>query len=100
MYIYTLFYKDTGLYNRSIFILPNDATAKKAMKLNLMDTKAEQFRNEAKLGNTELHKIAEFTEEHAISTNCLECESGEETICICNLKELLNDNNGNPEPVQ
>ena len=95
MFIYTLFYKDTGLYNRSIFVMPNDATAEKAMKLNLMDTKAERFRNECKTGDVELRCIAGFTEEHGIET-----EIAHYPMTVCNLKDLLNDNNGNLEPIE
>ena len=90
MKIYTLYYTDAKLYNRSIFVMPNDEMAIKAMRLNLKDANAERFRNEAMEGNVELRTIAYFSEEDACSplNNCLP-----ETIC--NLKELLNDNNGN-----
>lgn len=85
MKIYTLFYSDTGLYNHNVFVCPNDATAIKAMKLNLMDSKNERFRNECKDGNVELHVLCEFSEEtgctHIINKSC------------CNLKELLEENN-------
>lgn len=91
MYIYTLFYKDTGLYNRSIFVCPNDATAIKAMKLNLLDKHAERFRNECTTGDVELRCLAGFTEEKGIETE----NTAEMTIC--NLKDLLNDINGNLE---
>lgn len=94
MKVYTLFYKDTGLYNRSIFVLPNDAAAIKAMKLNLMDSRAEQFRNEVKLGNVELKAIAHFSEESGING------FKDDYLTVCNLKELLDDNDGNPAPVQ
>lgn len=91
MFIYTLFYRDTGLYNRSIFVMPNDQTAIKAMKLNLMDKNAERFRNECANGDVELRCLAYFSEEQGISTEI----KGEKTIC--NLKDLLNDINGNLE---
>lgn len=85
MKIYTLFYSDTELYNHNVFVCPNDATAIKAMKLNLMDSKNERFRNECKDGNVELHVLCEFSEEtgctHAVNKSC------------CNLKELLEENN-------
>lgn len=97
MKIYTLFYKDTGLYNRSIFVLPNDAAAIKAMKLNLMDSRAEQFRNEVKLGNVELLALNEFSEEDGIGK-----ELGPQIIYNLKtlLKEIENDNGGNTTPVQ
>lgn len=93
MKIYTLYYKDTGLYNRSIFVIPNDEAAKKAIKLNLMDSRAEQFRNEAKLGNVILKCLCEFYEEKGLIENEGEYE-------VCNIKDLLNDNNGNLESAQ
>lgn len=83
MKIYTLYYADTQLFNRSIFVIPNDAAAKKAMMINLMDPKAESFRNEVKLGNVYLYSLATFTEETAIQ------EAVKEEIC--NLKDLLDD---------
>ena len=88
MYIYTLYYKDTNLYNKQIFVLPNDETAKKAMKIQLMDAKNVNFINEAKLGNTELKAIAHFSEESGINGFLDEYKT------VCNLKDLLNDNNG------
>ena len=91
MFIYTLYYKDTGLYNRSIFVMPNDATAIKAMKLNLMDKNAERFRNECATGDVELRCLAYFSEEEGISTEI----KGEKTIC--NLKDLMNEKDGNLE---
>ena len=93
MKIYTLFYSDTGLYNRSIFVCPNDETAKKAMKLNLMNSQAEQFRNEVKLGNVELRALADFSEEDG-------CDGYLESKKICNLKELLDDDKGNSTEIQ
>ena len=92
MFIYTLYYKDTGLYNRSIFVMPNDATAIKAMKLNLMDKNAERFRNECSTGDVLLKKIAKFSEETGIVW--------EGTETICNLKDLMNDNDGNLETTE
>lgn len=92
MKIYTLFYEDTGLYNRNMFVMPNDAAAKKAMQLNLMEPKAENFRNEARLGNTVLISLGTFSEEEGLTKA--------EKIKICNLKELLNDNNRNLEDTQ
>lgn len=89
MHIYTLFYKDTGLYNRSLFVVPNDEAAKKGMKLNLMDSRAEQFRNEVKLGNVILKCLGEFYEEKGLMQN--------DEYEVCNLKELLNDDNRNME---
>lgn len=91
MFLYTLYYKDTGLYNRSVFVMPNDATAIKAMKLNLMDNNAERFRNECATGDVELRCLTYFSEEEGINTEI----KGEKTIC--NLKDLMNDNNGNLE---
>ncbi len=90
MFIYTLYYKDTGLYNRSIFVMPNDATAIKAMKLNLMDKNAERFRNECATGDVELRNLCAFFEEDGIA-----CDTEEQLVC--NLKDLMNDNDGNLE---
>lgn len=90
MYIYTLFYKDTGLYNKQIFVLPNDLTAKKAMKIQLMDAKNVNFINEAKLGNTELKQLCEFEEIEGILD-----VTGK---TVCNLKELLDDDTGDMQP--
>lgn len=92
MFIYTLYYKDTGLYNRSIFVMPNEATAIKAMKLNLMDKNAERFRNECSTGEVELRCLAGFTEEDGIET-----EIANYPIRVCNLKDLINDNDRNME---
>lgn len=92
MKIYTLFYADTGLYNRSIFIMPNDAAAIKAMKINIMDPKAINFKNEVSLGNTILKSLGTFNEEDGLT----KAEEKE----ICNLKDLLDDNNGNLESVE
>lgn len=85
--IYTLYYKDTGLYNHNVFIVPNDETAKKAMKLNLQDSKNERFRNECKTGDVELRKLCGFDEERGVSEP--------EMATICNLKDLINDDTGN-----
>lgn len=93
MKVYTLFYEDTGLYNRSLFVVPNDEAAKKGMKLNLMDSRAEQFRNEVKMGHVILKCLIEFEEEKGLIEN-----QGE--YIVCNLKELLDDDNGNPTPVK
>lgn len=92
MFIYTLFYRDTGLYNRSIFVMPNDATAIKSLKLNLMDKNAERFRNECATGDVELRRVAEFTEEDGFQHN-----DSLAPITVCNLKDLLNDINRNLE---
>lgn len=112
MKLYTLFYKDTKAYNRSIFVMPNDETAIKAMRLNLKDKNAERFRNEVLEGNVELQCIAHFQEFiKEPEEDELESETQErinpiywnrETFpeVICNLKELLDDNGGNPAPVQ
>lgn len=95
MYIYTLFYDDLKMYNRSVWVAPNDETAKKGMKLNLMDKNAERFRNEVNDGHVNLVKLKEFTEENGI------IENGHMNEIVCNLKELLDDNNGNlAEPKQ
>lgn len=91
MKIYTLFYKDTNLYNKQIFVLPNDETAKKAMKLQLMDIKNVNFINEAKLGNTELKSLCNFTEESGMI-------GLPDQKTICNLKELLDDNTRDIQP--
>lgn len=105
--IYTLYYKDTGLYNHNVFIVPNDETAKKAMKLNLQDSKNERFRNECKTGEVELHKLCDFDEQKGIYI-----EADEEDFDgyggfvyqgsnrICNLKDLINDDTGNMETVK
>lgn len=98
MKIYTLYYKDTNLYNRSIFVMPNDEAAKKAMKVNLMDSRGENLRNDAKLGNTELVVLTQFSEETGIFVDSV--YAGHlETVCNLKdlLKDLLNDNNGNLE---
>lgn len=92
MKVYTLFYEDTGLYNRSLFVVPNDEAAKKGMKLNLMDSRAEQFKNEVKIGHVILKCLGEFYEERGLMQN--------DEYTVCNLKELLDDNSGNPAPVQ
>ena len=92
MFIYTLYYKDTGLYNRSIFVMPNDATAIKAMKLNLMDKNAERFRNECATEDIELRCLACFSEEEGLES------TPERTIC--NLKDLMNDINRNLESTE
>lgn len=94
MYIYTLFYDDVKMYNRSVFVMPNDETAKKAMKLNLMEKNAERFRNEVKDGHVNLVRLKEFSEEQGI------IENGYMNENVCNLKELLDDDGGNPAPVQ
>lgn len=85
MKIYTLYYADTNLYNKQIFVLPNDETAKKAMKLQLMDAKNINFINEAKLGNTILKGLGYFSEEVGLTAD--------EEYTVCNLKDLLNDDN-------
>lgn len=112
MFIYTLFYKDTNSYNRSIFVMPTDETAIKAMKLNLMDKNAERFRNECSTGNVELHRIAKFSEYiPEPEEDELESETQERInpiwwnrelypIKIINLKDLMNDNNGNLETTE
>lgn len=82
MKIYTLFYSDTGLYNHNIFVCPNDETAIKAMNLNLMDSKAERFRNEVSEGNVVLTALALFDEEKG-------AESFRTPVNVCNLKDLL-----------
>lgn len=92
MKIYTLFYKDTGLYNRSIFVMPNDAAAIKAMKINIMDPKAINFKNEVSLGNTILKSLGTFSEEDGLT----KAEEKE----ICNLKDLLNDDSRDTTPDQ
>lgn len=94
MYIYTLFYDDLKMYNRSVFVSPNDETAKKAMKLNLMEKNADRFRNEVNDGHVNLVRLKEFTEENGI------IENGYMNEIVCNLKELLDDDGGNPKPVQ
>ena len=97
MKIYTLHYTDTKLFNKSVFVCPNDETAIKAMKLNLMDKtspQSERFRDEVKLGNVELVSITEFDEDAACAN------AGSTSIKICNLKELLDDDGGNLTPVQ
>lgn len=92
MKIYTLFYKNTKLYNKSIFVMPNDETAKEAMKLNLMEKNAERFRNQVNEGNVILKSLGSFFEEDGLTKA--------EEIDICNLKDLLNDNNGDMESVK
>lgn len=92
MKIYTLFYLDTGLYNKQLFVLPNDETAKKAMKINLMDPNAINFKNEAMLGNTIIKCLANFSEETGL-------KYGKE-YDVCNLKDLLDDNNRDLEAVK
>ena len=90
MKIYTLYYTNTGLYNHSVFVMPNDETAIEAMKLNLMDSKAERFRNQVSEGNVELHQLCLFDEE--LGTAILPPQTKQ---CICNLKDLLNDSKRN-----
>lgn len=92
MKIYTLYYTDAKLYNRSIFVMPNDEMAIKAMRLNLKDTNAERFRNEVMEGNVELRELCDFTEEEGIID--ITCKK------VINLKDLLNDDTGNSESVQ
>ncbi len=87
MKIYTLFYTNTSLYNHSVFVMPNDKTAIEAMKLNLMDSKAERFRNQVSEGNVELRSLCTFDEERGVSEP--------EMATICNLKDLLNDSKRN-----
>lgn len=88
MKIYTLYYKDSRCYNRSLWVLPNNEAAKKAMILNLMDPKAESFRNEAKLGNTYIVALAYFNEETGLFTEEIPKGHIEE---VCNLKDLYDD---------
>ena len=93
MKIYTLFYDDTKMYNRSIFVIPNDETAKKAMKLNLMEQNAERFRNEVKDGHVNLVALGTFDEEKGMVSYAT-------SKLVCNLKELLDDDKGNSTEVQ
>lgn len=94
MYIYTLFYDDVKMYNRSVFVIPNDEAAKKAMKLNLMEKNAERFRNEVKDGHVNLIRLKEFSEEQGI------IENGYMNEHVCNLKELLDENSENNKTTQ
>lgn len=94
MKVYTLFYKNSGLYNRSLFVMHNDITAKEAMKLNLKQADAERFRNQVALGDTILKCIGTFNEDSGMTIQ------ENEPYDVCNLKELLDDNTGNMENVK
>lgn len=112
MKIYTLFYKDTNSYNSSIFVMPNDVMAKKAMRLNLKMKDAERFRNEVIEGNIELRCIAHFQEfikepekdedesETQVRINPIWWNRETFPEIICNLKDLLNDNNRDMESAE
>lgn len=90
MKIYTLFYKETGLYNHNIFVMPNDAAAKEAMRLNLAESKNERFKIQVETSDVELHRLTDFDEEKGIT------EIFGDNI-VCNLKELLPKEDKNDE---
>ena len=94
MKIYTLFYKESELYNHNVFVMPNDKAAIRAMKMNLIDPKQERFRAEVANGDIELHVLCDFEEDSGAYFTT------KQNTCVINLKELLNDDKGNSTEIQ
>ena len=56
------------------------------MKLNLVDSKNERFRNECATGDVELHKLIYFDEQGGVT-------GPEYNTTVCNLKDLMESKN-------